>query len=86
MEDRGFELSPENAGKSSDLARGGAECGALLADSAVRGTPDGDENEGRRGVAGGPLDASLATIIERWPTLPDDVRQAIVAMVKAAGR
>jgi hypothetical protein len=31
------------------------------------------------------MDPGLATIIERWPTLPDQVRQAIVAMVEVSG-
>jgi hypothetical protein len=31
-----------------------------------------------------PIDPALATIIVRWPTLPDDVRRAIVAMVETA--
>jgi hypothetical protein len=30
------------------------------------------------------IDPALATINERWPTLPVDVRRAIAAMVEAA--
>jgi hypothetical protein len=30
------------------------------------------------------LDSDLALIVERWPTLPDDVRRAVVALVEAA--
>jgi hypothetical protein len=36
--------------------------------------------------ATGLVDPGLATIIERWPTLPEAVRLSILAMVEAAGR
>jgi hypothetical protein len=48
----------------------GAESGALLT-----GFTRGDD----------PLDPALATIIARWPTLPDDVRQAVLVAVETAG-
>jgi hypothetical protein len=30
----------------------------------------------------GPLDADLAEVIDAWPTLPDAVRAAVLAMVR----
>jgi hypothetical protein len=44
---------------------------------------DDDSNSSYRYVAA--IDRGLAAVIEGWPTLLDDVRRAIVAMVRAAG-
>jgi hypothetical protein len=32
-----------------------------------------------------PLDSGLATIIDRWPTLPDAVKATVLAMIEASG-
>jgi hypothetical protein len=32
-----------------------------------------------------PIDPALATIIVRWPTLPDNVKAAVVALIEEEG-
>jgi hypothetical protein len=33
-----------------------------------------------------PLDPGLATVIDRWPTLPDAVRASILEIIEAASK
>jgi hypothetical protein len=84
MEDRGFELSQPNAGNSRVLPKGGAECGALFGDSTGRDVSVGCAPSGPSLLDGASLDADLAKVIERWPTLPDAVRASILAIIDAA--
>jgi hypothetical protein len=67
-----FEQPPILSGKPGDCIPGGAESGALHADSAGS-TPDA-------GLAGG-ADPLLALVIEAWPTLTADERLAIVERI-----
>ena len=65
MEDKGLEPVVKSSQKTDVSPIGGAESGAVGAQSAS-------------------FDADLRHIIEHWPSLPDDVKAGIVAMVRAA--
>jgi len=65
----GFELPQETTGNSSGSSQSGAESGALGA---------------RKPAFDALADPDLARLIEAWPTLPDAIRRAIVAMVEAS--
>ena len=68
----GFEQQPILSGKPGNVIPGGAECGALPADSAAS-KPDA-------GPAGG-ADPLLALVIEAWPTLTAEDRLAVVERI-----
>ncbi len=78
--------------------RNAGESWRLPAISTPRGVEPLAESSGKAyesengGAGGGAIegdnaqfDADLATVIAAWPTLADDVKAGIVAMVKAAG-
>ena len=67
-----FEQQPILSGKPGNVIPGGAECGALPADSAAS-TPDA-------GLAGG-ADPLLALVIQAWPTLTAEDRLAVVERI-----
>jgi len=67
-----FEQQSILSGKPGKVIPGGAECGALPADSAAS-TPDD-------GLAGG-ADPLLALVIEAWPTLTAEDRLAVVERI-----
>ena len=67
-----FEQQLILSGKPGNVIPGGAECGALPADSAPS-TPDA-------GPAGG-ADPLLALVIEAWPTLTAEDRLAVVERI-----
>lgn len=72
----GFDTIPENAANIAVSEKGGAESGAV--ESEFR------ENGGAAGPRQMPHDADLAALVEAWPSLPQAVKAAILAMVNAA--
>lgn len=54
---------------------GGAECGALPGDPALRTPPTTPPTD----------DPDLAAIMAAWPSLPAPVRAGILAMIRVAG-
>jgi hypothetical protein len=59
---------------------GGAKCGALLSDSYSAPTVD-STGDGSQTVAS---DAGLAEVVDRWSSLPEVIRIAILALVRTA--
>lgn len=69
----GFEPPPLSPRETHDTDSGGAESGANRPDSAPETAPDQP-----------PLDVDLSRVVEAWPTLPEAIRRAVLAMVEAS--
>ena len=77
VEARGIEPLEESRGITASSDQGGAESGALDADS-PRAAPPG-AIEARQA-------ADLARVVAAWSALPVAIRRAIVALVESVGR
>jgi hypothetical protein len=73
MGDEGLEQPSDSSGKSADSQTGGAESGAVDA-----------PNANMAGSTTVPTDPVLARLVEAWPELPEHIRAAIAALVRAA--
>jgi hypothetical protein len=62
--------------RTRTLAKNAGETASAVQDGADYGALSAETAE---------LDAELQAIIDAWPSLPDDVKAGIVAMVRAAG-
>jgi hypothetical protein len=77
VEAAGIELLPKLQGNAGGRGGSGAESGALRPETAREG------DSGSR-LNGGIADARLRLIVERWETLSEATRAAVVAMAQEA--
>lgn len=77
-------MTPENAGECADSHPSAARGAALGADNGVElaDASSGNAAQVIELVAGG--DAELAAVVDRWATLPEAIRLAILALVRTA--
>ncbi len=62
----------------------GSELSALALSKTVI-SPDVRTESGTPDAQNTPLDPDLALIVDRWPNLPEPIRQAVLALVRTPG-
>lgn len=77
---RGVEQPSDFPAKIEVPTQDGAKCGALLGDSDVAPTVDSTGHDSQSVAA----DVDLSEVVDRWSSLPDAIRIAILALVRMA--
>lgn len=78
LDGTGLERPSTSSGNNEDLSNGGAKSGAV---DARAGQSDGANSTLPHSGLGDEQDVGLARIVTAWPTLPESVRGAILALL-----